>query len=325
MEAVLSMKSVRAITTLGLMIGCFALVPFSSAFAQSGGHSGLVRALAVTADGTNAISGGDDSSAIVWSLTSNLAEQILRFHKSAVNAVAFGPNNQIFTADNDGRIAFWAPGGQVPVRMFNGHTGPILGLAISPDGKFIASASADRTIRIWPLAGGNPFVFQGHERAVRGVAFIDAKTFASVSEDETLKIWPLFGGAPLSISLPTTLTSVTVSRQGLIVVGGADGYVVAFTRDGQRIARITAGGSAIASLAVSPNGNLVAAATTLGSVAIMEPQTRKLARVLNGPGLPVWSTAFMADNRMLLTGGVDHKIRRWDVITGKQIGLMGGQ
>jgi cytochrome c len=317
------MKRAIAITILGALSGCFALMPQIKVRAQSTGHSGPVRALAITPDGNNAISGSTDASAIYWSLTSNVAEQVLRFHKSAVNAVAFGPNNRIFTAGNDGRLALWAPGGQIPVRALEGHTGPILGLAISPDSKFIASASADRTIRIWPLAGGNPFVFLGHKQAVNGVAFIDAKTFVSVSDDMTLQIWPLFGGVPLTVTLPTELNAVAVSSHALIIVGGASGHVFCFTRDGERTARITTDGGPITSVAPSPDGNLVAAATMRGSVAIMEPQTRKLARTLSAPGLPVWSTAFLPDSRMLLTGGIDHKIRRWDAITGQHIGLIG--
>ncbi len=43
-------------------------------------------------------------------------------------------------------------------------------------------------------------------------------------------------------------------------------------------------------------------------------------RTLVGPGLPVWSIAFLPDSRTLLTGGADRTIRRWDAITGEPIG-----
>src|SRR5438445_13712873 len=58
------------------------------AFAQLRGHGGPVRALAISANGQSAISGSFDSTAIRWSLTRNAAEQVLRFHSDAVNAVA---------------------------------------------------------------------------------------------------------------------------------------------------------------------------------------------------------------------------------------------
>ena len=76
----------------------------------------------------------------------------------------------------------------------------------------------------------------------------------------------------------------------------------------------------ILSLAISGNGERVAATTIRGSVAIIDRSTRTLARTLVGPGMPVWSVAFFPDNRMLLTGGADRMIRRWDSETGEPIG-----
>ena len=73
---------------------------------------------------------------------------------------------------------------------------------------------------------------------------------------------------------------------------------------------------------MSPDGKLIAAAGIRGSVAIIERATRKLARTLVGPGLPVWSVAFFPDSRTLLTGGADRTIRRWDAISGEPIGAV---
>ena len=73
------------------------------------------------------------------------------------------------------------------------------------------------------------------------------------------------------------------------------------------------------SLAISPDGALVAAAGIGGSVAVIDRKTRNLARTLVGPGLPVWSVAFMPDSRTLLTGGADNIIRRWNAVTGEPV------
>src|SRR6202171_5705756 len=111
-----------------LYLGLLCIVVITPAHAQLRGHGGPVRALAISQDGKSAISGSIDTSVIYWSLTRNVAEQVLRFHESAVNAVAFGPNGRIITAGEDGKIALWAPGGQAPVRVLEGHTAPIVSL-----------------------------------------------------------------------------------------------------------------------------------------------------------------------------------------------------
>src|SRR4249920_1210976 len=78
--------------------------------AQLRGHGGPVRALAISPDGTQALSGSFDTSVIRWSLQRNAAEQVLRFHDGAVNAVAFLPDGRIATSGEDARVAIWRPG-----------------------------------------------------------------------------------------------------------------------------------------------------------------------------------------------------------------------
>jgi len=130
----------------------------TEASAQLRGHGGPVRALAVSADGQIAISGSFDSTAIRWSLTRNAAEQVLRFHSDAVNAVVLLADGRAATAGADGRIAIWTFGKAEPDKVLEGHSAPIVALAASPNGATLASASWDRTVRLWPLAGGAPRV-----------------------------------------------------------------------------------------------------------------------------------------------------------------------
>jgi len=297
------------------------LLSVNSAQAQLRGHGGPVRALAISPDGATAISGSFDSSAIRWSLTRNAAEQVLRFHESAVNAVALAPDGRIVTGGEDGRVAVWQPGSATPATVFEGHTAPIVGLALSPDSKTLASASWDRTVRLWPLTGGVARVLEGHQQNVNGVAFTpDGKALVSVGYDLTLRIWPLGDGSPQIVTLPTPLNSVAIARDGEIVAGGADGRVFFLSSSGELRSEIETGGTPIIAVAVSGDGALLAAAGIRGSVAIIDRVTRTLARTLVGPGLPVWSAAFLPDSRTLLTGGTDRMIRRWNAVTGDHIG-----
>jgi cytochrome c len=309
-------------TRCPLLISLALILTSASAHGQLRGHGGPVRAVAVSADGLSAISGSFDGSAIRWSLTRNVADQVLRFHESSVNAVAIVGRDRYATGGEDGRIAIWRQGSPVPERTFEGHTAPIVSLAVSPDGSMIASASWDRTIRLWPLAGGEARVLKGHDQNVNGVAFTgDGKSLVSAGYDATLRIWPLDGSTPEVAILPTPLNAVAIAPDGEIVVGGADGRVYFLSPDGTRRGEIAVSETPIIAVAVSPDGALAVAAGIRGSVGVIERKERKLARTLVGPGLPIWSVAFFNDNRTLLTGGTDRMVRRWDVRSGDHIGV----
>ena len=289
--------------------------------AQLRGHGGPVRAMAISPDGKEAVSGSFDTSAIRWSLTRNVAEQVMRFHDNAVNAVAWLKDGRIVTAGADAHIAIWTQGKPDPDMVLNGHSGPIAGLAVSGDGKSLASASWDHTVRLWPLGGGAPRVLDGNTQNVNGVAFSpDGRDLVSAGYDATLRIWRLADGSVSVHTLPTPLNSVAIAPDGEIIAAGADGNVYFLSPQGDTRGELRASPTPIIAVVLSPDGKLVAAAGVRGSVAIIERKDRKLTRTLVGPGLPVWSVAFFPDNHTLLTGGTDRVIRRWDAVTGEPVG-----
>src|SRR5260370_40501252 len=122
--------------SLRCVIWCVMLIAaalgLAPAHAQLRGHGGPIRALAVSADGMTVLSGSFDTSAIRWSLRYNLAEQVLRLHESAVNAVAILNDGRAVTGGADALIGIWTPGKPVPDAILRGHEGPIAALAVSP-------------------------------------------------------------------------------------------------------------------------------------------------------------------------------------------------
>jgi cytochrome c len=310
----------RVVTRVAVLLALIAVV-LAPARAQLRGHGGPVRALAVSDDGRIAISGSFDESAIRWSLARDAAEQVMRFHDGSVNAVAILRDGRIATAGQDRRVALWTPGADRPAAVLTGHEAPVVALAASGDGALLASASWDHTIRLWPLAGGSPHVLEGHQQNVNAVAFTpDGRALVSAGYDLTLRIWPLAGGEPTIATLPTPLNAVAVAPDGEIVTGGADGKIYFLSPTGELRGAVAAAETPIIAIALSRDGALVAAPGIRGSVAIVERSARRVARTLVGPGLPVWSAAFLPDNRTLLTGGTDRMIRRWDAVTGDPVG-----
>lgn len=313
------LRSSRTLVLCALIAAACA-VGLEPIHAQLRGHGGAVRALAISADGLHVISGSFDTSAIRWSLSRNVAEQVMRFHDGPVNAVAWLKDGRIVTAGGDAHIAIWTAGKQSPDRVLDGHTGPIAALAISPDGKTLASASWDRTVRLWPLAGGPSRVLEGNGQNVNGVAFSpDGAQVISAGYDGTIRIWQTAGSAVSVHNLPSPLNSVITASNGDIIAAGATGKVFFLSAAGELSAAVEAGTTPIIQLAISKDARLVAAATTRGSVAVIDRDQRRLMHTLVGPGLPVWSIAFLPDNATLLTGGTDAFIRRWNAVTGEPL------
>jgi cytochrome c len=297
------------------------VVAVHPARAQLAGHGGPVRSIAISADGKSVLSGSFDTAAIRWSLAGGSAEQVLRFHADAVNAVAFLRDGRMVTSGADAKIALWTAGRQQPDEVLEGHTAPIVALAVSPDGAMLASAAWDGTARLWPLGSGTKRVLEGHTQNVNGVAFTpDGKSLVTVGYDLTVRIWPLSGGPPDIITLPAPLNAVAVAPDGEIVAGGADGKVRFLSPGAKDVGEAQAGTTPIIALAISPDGALAAAAGIGGTVNLIDRKARRLASALVGPGLPVWSVAFMPDGATLLTGGADATIRRWNAQTGSPVG-----
>jgi WD40 repeat protein len=90
--------------------------------------------------------------------------------------------------------------------VLKGHTAPVNSVIFSPDGKQLASASADRTIRLWDVASGEEMnVLRGHDDAVNSVAFSsNGGQLVSASADQTIKLWDVNNGNELIKFLTVT-------------------------------------------------------------------------------------------------------------------------
>ena len=288
------------------------------AMAQEAVHGGPVRALALS--GGVLASAGFDQSMIIWDAEAGRARAVVRWHAGAVNALAPLPNGGFASAGEDGRIALWPgrPGSQ-PVRVLEGHSEPIVALALSPDGTRLASAAWDGTARVWTLSTAEARVLEGHVGNVNGVVFRSDGVVATAGFDGTIRLWP-DGQPPVVLAefgLP--LNTLAALPDGRLAAGGVDG-MLRLVPPGGAVRDVQAGARPLVALAVAPDGSLIAAGSLGGSVTIWDAATLRLRHTLDGPGMPIWSVAFAPDGRSLWTGGADRRVRRWDVSTGRPIG-----
>lgn len=278
------------------------------------GHGGPVRALAVRPEARELVSGSFDSTVIVWDLQRSAAKRVLRFHEGAVNAVAGMPGDCFASGGEDRRVAVWCGQADKPARILDGHEAPITALAAS--GQMLASASFDGTVRVWDLAGAAAAdVIHRHKGAATALGVIE-RGGVVVSAGGDGAVLRGAASAPLRAALAAPVTKLAVTPDGEVVIASADGHVRIVSAALQVVAEIEVEAIPLASLALSPDGGLIATAGLRGGIAIIERASRRIMHRLTGPGLPVWSLAFDGDSRTLISGGADRVIRRWDAVAG---------
>lgn len=283
------------------------------------GHGGPVRALTVRTEARELVSGSFDSTVIVWDLERNAAKRVLRFHNGQVNAVALLAKGCFATGGEDRRIAIWCEESASPQRVLEGHEAPIT--ALTAFGGELVSGSFDGAVRVWDTTGTRaPETVVTHKSAVAAVAPIldsggRSSGLVTGGSDGTLTLMAPHVDERMQLEAPVTALGVTIDE---LIVASADGHL-RFVGRGRKVTAMEIDQIPLASLAVSPDGRLIATAGLRGGITIVERTSRKILHRLTGPGLPVWSLAFDGDGRTLLSGGADRVIRRWDAIAGKAL------
>ncbi len=225
---------------------------------KGGNKYSSVKALVISPDGKNLISGSFDETSSsdgktikLWSLPDGKLLATFEEHKYSVNALAISPDGKILASDSygdyDETIKLWSLADGKLLASLKGHKYSVRKLAISPDGKILASGSSDNSIKLWSLPDGKLLAtLEGHKYSVRELAISpDGKVLASGSDDNTIKLWSLPDGKPLA------------------TLEGHEGFVSA--------------------LAISPDGKTLASGDSSGVIILWDLEKRSFLSFLFDP------------------------------------------
>ncbi len=298
------------------------------------GHNSDILAVAISPDGTHAASGGVDKRICLWYLTETGADpRILAGHDGPVTALLYDAKGEnILSGSFDGTVRIWnITTGEGEHKLDLGK-GPVLALALHPDGEVVA-ARYHGHIAVWDLDSGllvkewgvggigariHPLSLSRGEHR-EGIAFTpDGSMLVSTDNSGILHGWKTATGAiAVRFFGPHVSTpGIAFADNGSILLAASEtiGLSAWQPSTGEKLFGLEGHvGRDVSNLDVSPDGRMVAAGGGDGNVRVWDVSTGALIRCLTGHRAPVMSVAFAPDGKHMVSGSRDKTVRVWDL------------
>jgi len=209
------------------------------------------------------------------------------------------------------------------------HTGYITRIAWSQDGKYLASPSADKTIRIWDMRTGVcVHTLQGHTTTVYSVAWSpDSQRLASASDDNTIRLWDITSGKLLQTlnGHNGEVFSVAWSPDGQKIASASSDKTIRLWNAHGRILQTLVGHSSwVLSVAWSPDSQHLVSASQDNNICLWDAASGQLLRTLKEHSNSVWSVAWSPDSQRFISASADGTFRLWNAVDGRVLQVFEG-
>jgi WD40 repeat protein/serine/threonine protein kinase len=216
------------------------------------------------------------------------------------------------------------------LHTFKGHTNWVFGVAYSPDGQRLASASHDQTVKVWDVVSSRELrTLHGHSGLVNAVAFSpDGQRLASASHDQTVKLWDVGSGQELRSlrghSEPVRSVAFSPDGQRLASASFDQTVKVWDAGSGQELRTLKGHAGRVFSVTFSPDAERVASGSDDGTVKVWDARSGQELSTLKGHAAPVLGVAFSPDGQRLASASIDQTVKVWDARSGQELRTLRG-
>jgi len=216
------------------------------------------------------------------------------------------------------------------IMAITGHTQKVRSAAFSPDGRYIVTASSDKTARIWDAATGREIMsLKGHTDGIKSAAFSpDGRYIVTASSDKTARIWDAATGQPI-VSFSghkDYLRSAAFAPDGRRVVTAGEDKTARIwdAATGRELMVLSGHSEYVSSARFSSDGRRVVTASADKTARVWDTETGRAVLLLSGHTEAVNAAEFSPDGRYIVTASADKTGRIWDVTTGRETMRLSG-